>query len=522
MNLSRHKTWLIIGAIFSVVCTITVLIFHSLYSDMRKEVARSKSTAAVERVREKFMEIAEPIARDLKLLSQWGKTGLVNIDDAPSLNAKFIPLLNSQPIVSSLILADIHGREYFLLKEGNAWMVRHAGPYHQDMDAVIDRLASDGHIRKTIREERPFDPRTRSWFAGALQSEDSGAVSWTEPYTFKTLGKLGITASVKWQTTQGDGPITVAAMDVAMEVLRNFLAGLRATPGSQIMLIRNDGMMMTPAADSNPTFITVDDLAEGLKKDALSLWSGLRQHPMETRCITSRGQRWWVSFQPLQPESPKTWIGVLIPETDLEGSMNRWWVSYSLTFGAAMVFIALFTGFLLWRQTRGGSAEPGYRGIDESTLLSLIGAGESDTVEFKSTVRVNLKSGQKDKIIELAWLKSVAAFLNTEGGTLLVGVGDNGEIIGIAADDFENKDKCHLHIKNLVHEHIGSEFSGFVQSQLHDIEGKTVVSLTCRKSDAPVFLKTGKNEDFFIRSGPSSTRLTMSQMVAYLEHRKKP
>lgn len=524
MMLSRHKTWMIIFAIFTVVCTTAVLVFHSLYSDMSREIAVTKSTAAVESVREKFLEIAKPIIRDLKLLSQWGTSGFIVMNDVPSLNGRFIPLLKSQSLVSSLILADIDGREYFLLKEKNAWMARHAGPYDPKIPAAVDRMESDGQIRETTRTERPFDPRTRSWFAGALQSDPMGSVDWTEPYTFKTLGKLGITASVKWQGDKGRGPITVAAMDVTMDTLRHFLESIQITPGSQIMLIRNDGMMMAPAKagkkDKHSGFITADDLPDSLKKDALSLWTDLKGHPMTTRSLTSRGRRWWVSFQPLQPESPKTWIGVLIPESDLEGFMGWWWVSYILVFGVSMALLALVSGVILKRYARRFSGEPGHGIIDEAALKAMIEAGEGPTVEFKSTVRVNLKSGQKDKIIELAWLKGVTAFMNSEGGTLLVGVGDNGDILGIAADDFENKDKCHLHIKNLIHEHIGSEFAGFIQCYLQDIDGKTLVCLTCRKADVPIFLKTGKNEDFYIRSGPSSTKLTMSQMVAYLDHRK--
>jgi hypothetical protein len=53
-----------------------------------------------------------------------------------------------------------------------------------------------------------------------------------------------------------------------------------------------------------------------------------------------------------------------------------------------------------------------------------------------------------------------------------------------------------------------------------EVDGKTIVVITCEKSANPVFLKAGKNEDFFIRSGPSSVRLSMSQMIKDLEQRK--
>ena len=150
----------------------------------------------------------------------------------------------------------------------------------------------------------------------------------------------------------------------------------------------------------------------------------------------------------------------------------------------------------------------------------MIAAGENSSQEFKSSLRTNLKTGKADKVIELAWLKSVAAFMNSEGGTLLIGVNDDGGVDGVEVDAFENHDKCRLHVKNLVNQHIGAEFSRYIECDLIIKDGKTIVVITCEKAVDPVFLKVGKNEDFFIRSGPSSVRLSMSQMVKYLEQRK--
>ena len=72
----------------------------------------------------------------------------------------------------------------------------------------------------------------------------------------------------------------------------------------------------------------------------------------------------------------------------------------------------------------------------------LIRQRESKTLEFKSTLRWNLKEDLKDdKRITHAALKTIAAFLNTEGGDLLLGVADDGTIMGIEHDRLENDDK---------------------------------------------------------------------------------
>jgi len=114
----------------------------------------------------------------------------------------------------------------------------------------------------------------------------------------------------------------------------------------------------------------------------------------------------------------------------------------------------------------------------------------------------------------------VVAFLNSRGGVLLLGVEDNGRICGLEMDKFDNNDRCLLHIKNLINQHIGAEFSGFLEITLLEVEDKIVVILEVTRAGQPVFLKIGKNEEFYIRSGPSSTKLSPSQMLSYVLQNK--
>src|SRR5207302_6489257 len=81
----------------------------------------------------------------------------------------------------------------------------------------------------------------------------------------------------------------------------------------------------------------------------------------------------------------------------------------------------------------------------------LIKRGESKTLEFKSTLRWSVKEARKDdKLVTHAVLKTVAAFLNTEGGDLLIGVADDGSIVGIEQDEFESDDRFMLHLAQVI------------------------------------------------------------------------
>jgi len=153
-------------------------------------------------------------------------------------------------------------------------------------------------------------------------------------------------------------------------------------------------------------------------------------------------------------------------------------------------------------------------------VKSLISSGESDRVEFKSTLRWNLKTERAEKVIEKSWLKSIVAFLNTDGGILLIGVADAGEILGTEADQFDNDDKYMLHVNNRIREFIGLEYVSFINFQLVPVEGKSVLLIQCQPSPAPVFLNIGKDEDFYIRVGPGNRRLSTSEVLTYVTNRK--
>jgi CheY-like chemotaxis protein len=153
-------------------------------------------------------------------------------------------------------------------------------------------------------------------------------------------------------------------------------------------------------------------------------------------------------------------------------------------------------------------------------IKSLISSGESDRVEFKSTLRWNLKTERAEKVIEKSWLKSIVAFLNTDGGVLLIGVADAGDILGTEADQFDSNDKYLLHVNNRIREYIGLEYVSFIKFQLVPVEGKALLLVQCQPSPSPVFLKIGKDEDFYIRVGPGNRRLSTSEVLTYVTNRK--
>lgn len=155
-----------------------------------------------------------------------------------------------------------------------------------------------------------------------------------------------------------------------------------------------------------------------------------------------------------------------------------------------------------------------------SVISELISQGEHDKLEFKSTFRWDLRQNKKNPAIEHAALKSMTAFLNSDGGDLLLGVADDGTVLGIESDNFANDDKFLLHVWTLIKTSMGQDISPYIKTTLEKFDEKTVCRVHCLRSPKPVFLRqNGFDEMFYIRIGPSSGNLDISEALKYIgEH----
>jgi type I restriction enzyme R subunit len=150
---------------------------------------------------------------------------------------------------------------------------------------------------------------------------------------------------------------------------------------------------------------------------------------------------------------------------------------------------------------------------------------ESKTLEFKSSLRWNLKEDrQDDRNVTLAVLKTIAAFLNTEGGDLLIGVADDRSVLGIDHDRLENDDKFMRHLVQVVQNALGDRAGTCIDPSMQIVDGKTVCVASCQRSPEPVFLKWKGAEqvsegDFYVRSGPRSDKLSASSAEKYIQTR---
>ncbi|WP_040858166.1 RNA-binding domain-containing protein [Thiorhodovibrio frisius] len=514
--------------------TLGILIAASalLIKDIQHDIAAARIDSAKALVRDEVRALLTPVQQQLLII----RDRLHDAGDPPpqtqaaarTLNAQLIPSLNHIPQIAGIAFANNQGEEYFLRRDGKGWLTRLRG---QGSAAKFEFIRWNGldDLGQSKTAQLNYDPRERPWFKDAQEEleqsqSDEDTLAWSPPYRFESLDEPGLTVSSAWR--HGDA-LQVLGLDVTLARILDTINGLPLDSGTGFLFDGQGGLYTDFDDDQSSAqqqrFFSAETHHGGLLRfNAIAAWRAAGRPDQQLVRFSSGGHLWWGGFLPLTGEADGAWIGVAIPlSATLDMLQSRWYL-LALT---ALGIVALGVGLaaLLVRKYSHQLRELPKRGIDprdpEADIRALISRGESTYVEFKSTMRMNLHTGKAGKEIELAWLKGVAAFLNTEGGLLLIGVADDGELLGLDADGFANDDKCQLHFKNLVNSHLGAEYARFIALQLYRIEDKTVAAVECQPADIPTFVHHKGAESFLIRNGPSNIELPISKALTYIAGR---
>lgn len=165
----------------------------------------------------------------------------------------------------------------------------------------------------------------------------------------------------------------------------------------------------------------------------------------------------------------------------------------------------------------------------EKELKLRMAADESYILEFKSTMCWDVDEGRKNKEMEKVILKTIAALSNGQGGTLLVGVDDKKNVLGLA-NDYQvlkkpDNDGFQLHLEQLVDNAFGTQFTASnIQVSFPNIEGKSICEVLVKRGIEALYVdevdKHGKKEKkFYLRSGNSSKAQDIEQAAKYISQR---
>jgi hypothetical protein len=152
---------------------------------------------------------------------------------------------------------------------------------------------------------------------------------------------------------------------------------------------------------------------------------------------------------------------------------------------------------------------------------------ESDILEYKSTLRYDLKLKQVNKELEIEVLKTICAFLNTHGGILIVGYNEDDRIVTGLQNDYgtlgkrKDWDGLQQKLEDLIKNSIGKTYSGFItisKEILDDgINQKELAKIKVQKSSRTAYLKTNNSNEFFARRNGQSDKLDTKESIEWIQ-----
>jgi len=146
---------------------------------------------------------------------------------------------------------------------------------------------------------------------------------------------------------------------------------------------------------------------------------------------------------------------------------------------------------------------------------------EDNFTEFKSSLRFCFREQKYMNHIEHAVLKTINAFLNGEGGMLLIGVDDDGNVLGLNEDlklmGNKGKDGLLLHFDNIIINTLGKEQKNDIIIRYEEYKGQEFIFVEVSQSNKPIFMKVNGKEEFYVRHAASSRPYSMSEATHYID-----
>lgn len=213
-------------------------------------------------------------------------------------------------------------------------------------------------------------------------------------------------------------------------------------------------------------------------------------------------------------------IGLFLAGWFIPGARVYGLLPLLLAFGSSIALSFLVAGVASATRRRRGDVD----------VLAVLAAGESDRVEFKETARWNVREDKRDARMELAIAKTVAAFLNSSGGVLVIGANDAGVAIGLERDfatlRVPDRDRFELWMRDLLSTLLGRNAAALPRIRFATAaNGVEVCAISCPPSPRPVFLsqsKDGSSTELWVRVGNSTRSFGVDEAVTYVSRHWRP
>jgi len=281
--------------------------------------------------------------------------GVFDAINNENINTYIIPAFNNIPQLNTVVVADTLGNEYSIIREDSTWLSNIVYE-SQDSGIVIIRDRWQGDVlNKTSIDEwvdynSNYDPRTRPWYLGAMNTESPDIVWWTNPYLFYTYQLPGITISLRSYC-----PVTekyhVIQYDILLSHISKFTTNEKISKNGKTFILSEEYKVIgLPKED----FLTnIDSIKKYILKDydsinskamefAVNKWKTFSANYAEPFSFRYNNEKWWAKISKYDLGINNSFlIGVIVPENDFVEEIHKTRNVVISGFAIVLLFIIL-------------------------------------------------------------------------------------------------------------------------------------------------------------------------------------
>ena len=323
-----------------------------------------------------------------------------------------------------------------------------------------------------------------------------------------------------FQTTNNNGEKIISGLIFSTKEMSNNFVSVLKFENPLVSIITSNNTIVTPIVTSDTIVVSRYNALKPKIIEIVDSWNETKKMVAHSYSFEKFNQVFWSRIDNIKPSIGVDGFAITISATDLAETEKRQELIY-LYISISLFIITLILAFVFFRKKKNANSQTDKNELSSlanPNVKELIDAGETEYVEFKSSIRWDYREEKVNKILEFVILKSIAAFANAKGGILFIGVSDDLEILGLEKDfstlKKQDADYFELHSRKLINNQYGIAFSNEnILMGFHIFDGKTICSIQVKASKNPVFLKSKNKqgqeiEKFYVRSGNASQEIT--------------
>ncbi len=519
--------------------TIPIIVLIT-YSGLKSNDAFSENliNSLSQKLERELIDLLDPVREEIfQIIQTYPESSAFSLDE-DSLAKVFIPMIARVPAIGSIMLYNSDGQSLTVYRERNTYVTSLQNQEFDSTGIVWNRRMKDNSISSSWSEMISGQDERRKALLAILDQimHDDEIMWWPGLYQSNLLKEPVITAAVDWYSEK-DSTVFICSIEMPLRIMIRHFQAFNKFDDRIIFFVTGSGQLIDiPVAFPDTLQTLFEKYESGMinaPQDSILLvylnnWYQQGGNMNMTYYHRLPDEDWWLHIRPFHSFERIAAVGLAMPETSLKiGLLAR---NYQIIIVAVLAVISILLFIAAAAKRKRKRLSPGATPGKGRDWPELIKGGENQHVEFKSALRWDQHLQQVNPKLEGVIIKSIAAFSNGKGGTLLIGVRDNGEVAGLDGDfnslKKNDSDYFEIHLRNLMNQNFGIPFiTQNIAIEFPVIEGKEFCALQIEKGTEPVYITTtdkngNKTERFYVRSGNSSQEIqSLKEITEYISKR---